>query len=78
MDKTIYCFGNLSVKNGDYCPDESIYLHRQKNGKCKVKIFNGPCEKPYVNRKFDNVENAENFVKSFISQKGYAKVEYFK
>ena len=39
MDKTIYCFGNLSVKNGDYCPDESIYLHRQKNGKCKVRIF---------------------------------------
>ncbi len=72
--KTIKCFGPLSVENNDLCPDTTIYIHTQKNGKCNVKIFDGIAPKPYISKKFENSDITNKYVEEFISNGNYKKI----
>ena len=48
--KTYKCFGNLSIENGNLCPDKTIYVDSFKNGKSKVTIFDGAVTNPALLR----------------------------
>lgn len=66
--KSYNCFGKLSKENNSLCPDKSIYCFSQKSGKSKVmiKIFDGPCEKPMIVKRFGSVEEMESYVEDYI------------
>ena len=63
-------FGALSLQS--LCSDWHIDVYTHKNGKCVVKLFSGPCQKPYETRKFTNVAYGYAWAESFA--KNYPKV----
>ena len=68
-------FDNLSVQFGMLCADMTIYIDSQKNGKCRVRMFDGACEKPFEVKKFDCMRYADAFVDEFIERHKFAKLE---
>ena len=71
--KTYKCFGNLSIENGNPCPDKTIYVDSFKNGKSKVTIFDGAVTKPRIIKKFSNVEGADKFIKQITNDYPFVK-----
>jgi hypothetical protein len=74
MYKTYRFFGVLSVENGSLCPDTTIEIKYYKNGKKHIKVFDGVCEKPYINIRSTDVSE-DKFVEPYI--KGNAKYDVF-
>ena len=73
--KYYYGYEPLSVQNGCLCPDMSIFVDTQKNGKCRVRMFDGACGKPFRVEKFSDKSLADNFVEEFIAKHKFAKLE---
>lgn len=70
--KIISCYGPLAVANNALCADKTIEVYRKKNRKYVVKIFNGPCTKPYIRQTFSNSTEMELYVEGH--SKPYPKV----
>ena len=65
MYKTYRFFGNLSVQNGNLCPDTTIEINYYKNGKKRIRVFDGACEKPIINIRTTDADETE-FIKPYI------------
>lgn len=70
-------YGVLVVQNDRLTPDWSYHLYAQKNGKAKLSVFQGACEKPMVTYKFDNIESAEHKMNELIMIQNFVKVKTF-
>lgn len=44
----IYLFNPLEVANGGWCPTYSIYIEKYKNGKKKIKAYDGMARLPFI------------------------------
>ena len=75
--KIKYGYGVLAVQNDRCCPDYAFNLYVQKNGKAKFSVFQGACEKPLVEKRFDNIEDAEREMNDWIKSKEFVKVKTF-
>lgn len=70
-------YGVLAVQNDRLTPDWAYHLYVQKNGKAKLSVFQGACEKPLVTYKFDSIESAENKMNELIKERDFVKVKTF-
>ena len=70
-------FGVLAVQNDRLTPDWSYHLYVQKNGKAKFSVIQGACEKPLVEKRFDNIEDAEREMNAWIKEKEFVKIKTF-
>ena len=75
--KMLNCFGYLAVESNDLCPDNTIIVDRTKNGIHRVRIWDGPCEKPFIKKRFNSIEAANSFIDEFTSRK-FAKIDISK
>lgn len=70
-------YGVLAVQNDRLTPDWAYHLYVQKNGKAKLSVFQGACEKPLVTYKFGNIESAGNKMDELIEERDFVKVKIF-
>ena len=77
--KAVWCYDNLSIQNKDLCPDKSFYVETQKNGRARVRVFDGACIKPMLTARCRNLKGADEFVKDFVQNGHYCliKEQYF-